>query len=122
VVEIECARVARLRQRHGARFVRRFFTERERVRCQGRRDPDASLAARFAARVGLAAFCRSQGIERRIRLDDVGVDHDAAGGPELILSQEFERELAGWSVELSLTHDGAWAAAAVMARPILKEA
>jgi holo-[acyl-carrier protein] synthase len=117
VVEIECERVARIRGRHGERFLRRAFTDDERARCLSRRDADASLAARLAARIGLAALCRRVGVRAPAGCGDAAVVPDASGAPTLRLSDELARALSGWSIDVSLAHDGGWAAAAVMAQP-----
>lgn len=122
LVEVECARIASLRERHGERFLRKVFQEDERRHCLSRRHPDASLAARFAARVGLAALCRRLKVRTPVRSDTAGVVLDEAGGPEFHLSTELARDLSGWSLDLSLSHDGGWAAAAVMAQPVPKRA
>jgi len=54
---VEIARMRRLVERYGERFLRRVFTEGERAYAMQRRDPIPSLAARFAAKeAGLKAL------------------------------------------------------------------
>lgn len=47
---VDCARLRRVVDRYGARFIERVFTEHERDYCLRMRDPVPHLAARFAAK------------------------------------------------------------------------
>lgn len=51
---VEVERIRRARERWGERFLARLFTAGERAYCAGKREGDASLAARFAAKEAVA--------------------------------------------------------------------
>jgi len=98
---------------HGERYLRRVYTEQELSDVGG--DP-LRLAARFAAKE--ATFKALGRGDEAIAWRSIGVRLDPAGRPSLELTGAAA-ELAGdcgvTSLELSLTHDGAYAAAVVLA-------
>ena len=51
---IECARIARVLERQGERFLRRVYTPGERAYCEKMRNPTPFFAARFAAKEAVA--------------------------------------------------------------------
>lgn len=117
---VEVARVARVIDRHGARFLRRVFTPAELAAC-GAGEPGAalrveSLAARWAAKEA-AAKALGTGIGHVTWLE-IEVLRDGAGCPSLQLhgraaALAAEKGLARWA--LSLAHDGGLALAFVVA-------
>jgi len=117
---VEVARVARVIDRHGARFLRRVFTPAELAAC-GAGEPGAalrveSLAARWAAKEA-AAKALGTGIGHVTWLE-IEVLQDGAGCPSLQLhgraaALAAEKGLARWA--LSLAHDGGLALAFVVA-------
>jgi len=100
---IEIARIEWGMQRHGGRFLARFFTEQEQAYCNGRA---ASLAGRFAVKEAVGKALGT-GIGD-IRWVDVEVVCDGRGKPELVL-HNAARELAAsrglttWAISLSHT-------------------
>lgn len=108
------ARIAAARARHGQAFLDKVFTPEEQAECLGRGDPDASFAARWAAKeaVSKALGC---GIGPELGLTSVEVVTDpATGAPGVRLDPLGERTLrsrGGSRIVLSLTHDGGQAAA-----------
>jgi holo-[acyl-carrier protein] synthase len=111
VIEIE--RVQRVLDRHGERFLKRIYTERERER-YGRRP--AELAARFAAK---EATMKALGTGiRGVRWRDIETLSNRRGKPILVLHGTAARraqllELVHWSI--SLTHSRTDATAVVIA-------
>ncbi len=110
---VEVARVARLLERHGPRFLERCFTPRERREAAGRVE---ALAARLAAKEAAmkALGCGRDGVGWR----EVEVVRTASGAPQLRLHGRARRRAralgwAGWQV--SLTHTRTAAAAVVVA-------
>jgi holo-[acyl-carrier protein] synthase len=100
---IEIARIERGIQRHGGRFLARFFTEQEQVYCNGRA---ASLAGRFAVKEAVGKALGT-GIGD-IRWLDVEVVCDGRGKPELVLHNAAKalaasRGLTTWAISLSHT-------------------
>jgi holo-[acyl-carrier protein] synthase len=100
---IEIARIGRARERHGARFERRFFTAQEIALCAGRLE---CLAGRFAVKEAVAKALGT-GIGD-VYWTDIEVLCDARGKPELVL-HERARLLADrlglgeWAISLSHT-------------------
>ncbi|MBM3333519.1 holo-ACP synthase [Candidatus Sumerlaeota bacterium] len=113
---VEVARVERVLERHGQRFVRRVFTETEQQECAGRVSQAMHYAVRFAAK---EAFLKAVGLGLRggMRWRDVGVVHAPSGKPSLeIRGRAFDRmcELGADSAHVSLTHTDAHACAVVI--------
>jgi holo-[acyl-carrier protein] synthase len=112
-VEHVAASVARF----GHRYVGRIYTEHEVACCQG--SPSvvaAGLAARFAAKEAMVKVLRPVGHQPDWR--SIEVRRDPAGWCSLALSGEAARmadEQGIREVAVSLTHEGAMAAAVVVA-------
>jgi holo-[acyl-carrier protein] synthase len=110
---IEIARVQRVLERHGERFLTRVYTARERER-YGRRVQE--LAARFAAK---EATMKALGTGiRGVRWRDIEVLPNRRGKPIIVLHETAKRRaellgLAHWSI--SLTHSRGDAMAIVVA-------
>jgi holo-[acyl-carrier protein] synthase len=106
---VEIDRIRRAAARHGERFYRRFYTERERTHCAGR---FTALAARFAAKEAVAkALGTGIGVVSWL---DIEVVNDGLGKPELVLHRaaaELAKELglSEWSISLTHTQDKALA-------------
>ena len=111
---IECARIAAGIDRHGERFLRRFFTMGERGDCG---DAPHRLAARFAGKeaVGKALGCGIgdvRWVEIEIRTDD------RRGRPRLELhgkAKALAAELGLRTWDISLTHSKTMAMAVAVA-------
>lgn len=104
---LEVERVQRALERHGERFLERFFTPRERE--QARMVP-ARLAARIAAKEAVAKALGT-GIGT-VRWVDIEVVNDAQGRPSLQLHETAARQaaalgLSGWQISLSHTREHA---------------
>jgi len=104
---------------HGDRYLRRVFTEREVGECRdaaGSIDPER-LAARFAAKeAALKALAAPP--EFGLALTCIEVTTGRGGAPELSLGErasELARRAGVGALSVSLTHDGAYAAAVVVA-------
>ena len=114
---VHIARVERLLSSKGQRALERLFTEGERRYALERIEPARHLAARVAAKE--AAFKALSGTERAhaISWRDMEVVIGAHGRPELVLhglARERADHLAIGRTWLSMTHDGATAAAVVV--------
>lgn len=115
LVHIE--RVERLLASKGHRALERLFTEEERRYALARVEPARHLAARVAAKE--AAFKALSGTERArgISWREMEVIIDAHGRPELSFhgaARERAAELEIARTWLTMTHDGATAAAVVV--------
>jgi len=104
---IEVARIARGIERHGQRFLDRFFTPQEQVYCNGR---TTSLAGRFAIKEAVGKALGT-GIGD-VQWTEIEVVCDERGRPQLVLhgqAKELARQLglANWSISLSHTEQHA---------------
>ena len=114
---VHIARVERLLSSKGQRALERLFTEGERRYALERMEPARHLAARVAAKE--AAFKALSGTERAhaISWREMEVIIGVHGRPELQLhglARERADHLAIAHVWLTMTHDGATAAAMVV--------
>jgi holo-[acyl-carrier protein] synthase len=105
IIEIE--RIQAALDRHGERFQKRVFTEREILECRGRAD---ALAVRFAAKEA-AAKALGTGIGP-ISWRDVETLHKWSGEPYLVLHGAAEiiarkSGLGVWAVSLSHSRENA---------------
>ncbi|MBN2501055.1 MAG: holo-ACP synthase [Anaerolineales bacterium] len=111
---IEVPRLERAIERHGARFLRRVYTQRE-LAVSGKRLP--SLAARFAAKEAVAkALCTGIG---EVSWKEIEVLHGPAKEPVLHLHGKAKAlsdslGLHTWSVSLSHTQEHAVAMAVAL--------
>lgn len=108
---VEVARIARVYNAHGERFLARCFTPDEQALVRARRDPAAALAARFAAK---EAFQKVY--PETLQWTDVGVILDARGAPQLRFSPQVAARMSAekWRAHVSLTHARDHAAAVVV--------
>ena len=100
---------------HGCRQLLRVFTETERAYCAGRRNRDAHLAARFAAKEAVLKALGT-GLGPGMRWTDVEIVNSPLGRPSVRLSGAAlaaARRLGG-GVALSLSHTGDYAIASAV--------
>lgn len=118
---VEVERVRRARKRWGERFLARLFTAGERAYCNGKKEADASLAARFAAKEAVA---KALGLGLgRFLWQEIEVVRGAAGRPEVQLSGATlsrAQALGVGTILLSLSHtrEHAVAQAIALAGPV----
>ena len=108
-------RIGRLVDRYGDAFTRRIFTPGELESCANRRDRDLALAARFAAK---EACVKALGTGWRDGVSFGQVEVVRDGGPPGLRLTGGARALADargvTDIHLTMTHDGAMAAATVI--------
>ncbi len=111
---VEISRVERVLQRHGERFLRRVYTEREVAYARGRA---AALATRWAAKEAAAkAFGTGIG---SIRFNEIEILCDEQGKPELHLhgrAAQLANQCQWKYLAVSLSHAGDCAIAFVVAQ------
>jgi len=114
---VAVTRVEAILARHGARFLARVFTPGEQEDCQGRGRPALHLAARLAAKEA-AMKALGTGWGQGVGWLDIEVRSAGRTPPRLTLSgaARLEAERRGIRQTLvSLTHDGDYAVAVVVA-------
>ncbi|MBN1140742.1 MAG: holo-ACP synthase [Deltaproteobacteria bacterium] len=114
---VRVARFRRFLEEGKENLLARLFTPAERDYAMTKRDPAPHLAARFAAK---ESFSKALGTGFREGLSwrEIEVVHDPLGKPELVLSgraAEMFEERGLSSLQLSLSHDGEYALAVVVA-------
>jgi holo-[acyl-carrier protein] synthase len=112
----QIARLARLRQRYGARFLDRVFTPAEQEHCGTGAACDERFAARFAAK---EAFLKAlgTGFAQGMSLRDVEIVSEPSGRPVLRITGAAARLLqqrGGTGVHVSLSHEREYALAFVV--------
>jgi holo-[acyl-carrier protein] synthase len=98
---VEVARIGRLRQAYGDKFLRRVFTEDEVRYASSKKRADESFAGRFAAK---EAFMKACG--RRLPWRQIEVRSGVRGRPFILF--------AGARFDVSISHERAYAVSAVV--------
>jgi holo-[acyl-carrier protein] synthase len=114
---VHIARVERLLSSKGQRALERLFTEDERRYALARMEPARHLAARVAAKEAAFKALSGTAAAHAISWREMEVIVGAHGRPELALhglARERADHLSIVRTWLSLTHDGATAAAVVV--------
>lgn len=114
---VEVGRIAEAIERHGEAFLARLFTAGERAYCEAQNVPAMHFAARFAAKEAVAKALGT-GIGGDAAWLDLEVLRDPSGAPRIALNgdaAEFARAVGITSVQISLTHAKAYAAANAVA-------
>lgn len=114
---VAIGRIRRMLARWQERFLRRVFTPHELGYALGRRDPAEHLAARFAAKEATLKALGT-GLSMGVRWREMEVRRARGARPTLALSGRVRaladaRGVRAWHV--SLTHDGDYALAQVIA-------
>ena len=122
---VDCARFCELAREPGSVFVDRTFTAHERRTASSRPsgEPMTHLAARYAAKEACVkalsqALAPSPLPQELASLLDIEVVNDDDARPQLVLSGQVRalaEEAGVRTLHLSLSHDGAFAAAVVVA-------
>ena len=114
---VEVDRIRRIVARHGDRFVRRVFSDREAEYCRSCVHSEQRFAARFAAK---EAVLKALGVgwQDGVSFCDVEVCTNELGAPTVQLSGralELSRRLGATRFFVSLSHDARYAVAQVVA-------
>jgi len=118
---VEIARIQRVLERQGERFLARVFTEEERTYCLAMPHPPKHLAARFAAKEAVSK-CFTTGIGAELGWKSVSVFHGARHEPRIRLDEKGEallRRVGATGIQISLSHTDtmAMAVAALLRTP-----
>ncbi len=108
-------RIRRLYELYGNRFADRIFRPAEIAAAEGKYDPSAYLAARWAAR---EAFLKALGIDvRAIPYRDIEVVKDPVGPVSILLhgrAKEAFKKTGANCIHLSISHEQQYAVATVI--------
>ena len=113
---VEVDRLRASLDRFGARFLDHVYTPAEQAYAARKREPEQSLAARFAAKEA-GAKALGTGISRGVGWRDFEVLREPSGAPRLNLHGRAAEAAAGLGVAriaLSLSHTGRYAFAVVI--------
>ena len=113
IVEVE--RIREASQRWGTRFEQRVYTEQELAYCGDTPTRYWRLAARFAAKEA-ALKALGTGLITGMRWQDVEVQANAVGKPELVLHGEVQRYATAHNISsifVSMSHTNVYAVAQV---------
>ena len=118
---VEIARIQRVLERQGERFLARVFTEEERMYCLAMPHPPKHFAARFAAKEAVSK-CFTTGIGAELGWKSISIHHGPRHDPRVRLDEKGEallRAVGGTSVQISLSHTDtmAMAVAALLRKP-----
>ncbi len=103
---IEVARIRRVMERQGERFLQRVFTEEELAYCNDKAHPHKHLAARFAAKEAVSK-CFTTGIGAELGWKSISVQSGARSQPLVRLDEKglaLLRRAGAAGVLLSLSH------------------
>ena len=104
---IEIKRIEKALQHSGKRFQQRIFTPAERSYCEGKAKPQASYAARFAAKEAVLKAL-GIGISSGALFTDVEVYRKQGGAPGVNLYNKaagIAKDKGVTEIKLSLSHD-----------------
>ena len=113
---VECARIARIMDRHGDRFLARVLTKAERARAAEFTNPVQFIAGRWAAKEAIMKMIGT-GWRGQIAWTDMEILPDDLGKPVVKLTGETARlaeQLGITKVLLSITHTRDHAAASAI--------
>jgi len=113
---VECARIAKVFENHGARFLNRVLTPAEQERAKQYKNPIPFIAGRFAAKEAILKMIGT-GWRGGIAWTDMEVLPDALGRPLVTLTGETARLAARLGIQrvfLSITHTEHQAAASAI--------
>jgi holo-[acyl-carrier protein] synthase len=116
---VDIADVARMQaaiERRGEPFLRRVYTEKERVYCERFRNKYERYAGRFAAKEA-AMKALGTGWRRGVRWVDLEVVRQVGGRPTMVLHGEAKKiseRMGVKSIAMSITHTAAQAFAQVI--------
>ena len=113
---VEIARIRKVLERSGNRFISRVFTPAEQLFCDGHRDPVPHYSVRFAAKEALFKALGT-GWAKGVTWLDVEVLREQQEAPVLLLYGEAQRlsvSMGAHKAHLSLSHSDQWAVAMVI--------
>ena len=107
---IEVQRIRKAIERHGDRFLKQLFTEKERAYCSRYKDATPHYAGRFAAKEAiLKAF--GTGLRPELSWQEIEILNNSHGKPEVQVASSLLQTLSVTQIFLSISHCDAYATA-----------
>jgi holo-[acyl-carrier protein] synthase len=100
---LEIDRIRETIESQGERFLKRVFTEKERVYCTQYADPAPHYAARFSAKEAIVKALGS-GFGAHASFLDIEIINDAQGKPEVTFSDKLNERFSHPQVLLTISH------------------
>lgn len=117
MIGIDTVRISRIKKAiESAAFVDRVFTSAEQEYCNARPRPEESYAGLFCAKEA-AVKAVKLGFSGGLAPVDIEIAHRSSGAPELVAHGKAAEVFAPYAVDVSISHDGDHAVAAVMLLP-----
>lgn len=114
MIGIDTVRISRIKDAlNSDGFKNRVFTVREIEYCESRPNPIESFAGLFCAKEAAVKAVKT-GFGRGIMPGDIEISHDGNGAPILIAHGGAVDVFAGCKANVSVSHDGDYAVAAVL--------
>jgi len=114
---VECARIARMLQKHGETFLQRVFTEKEIAYCRQRKRAVEHFAGRWAAKEAVFKSLGT-GWAKGMCWTDIEITHDRRGQPHVCVHGAVEQYLHAWHIAtilISISHCRRYATACAIA-------
>ncbi len=114
MIGVDIVRIARVGKAVESKpFRDRVFTAEEQRYCDGKPNPSESYAGIFCAKEAAVKAIKS-GFGKGIMPTDIEISHDGNGAPVLNAHGNAQNEFSGYCADVSISHDGEYAIAAVM--------
>ena len=113
---VSVLRMQRLLDRHGQKFVDRWFRAEEVARCAGKARPAECYAARFAAKEAVSKGLRNVW-PTGIRWKEIAITNASDGAPQVVLSgvtHRLSRRLGVRRILVSVSHCRDYAVASAL--------
>jgi len=116
---VNIKRMEKSLKKYGFKFKIKFFSKREILYCEKKRNPSSYYAKRFAAK---EAFSKAlgTGIRKGISLKNIEISNNSKGKPYILLKGDLSKFLKKkiknkkYDIHLSLSDDKPWAQATVI--------
>lgn len=106
---VEISRISKLKAKYGSKFLNKFLNQNEINLIKS----DESLAGFYAAKEAVSKALKT-GIGKEFSFLDVEIYKDDKNAPELKFSEDIKKRFGINDSDLSISHDGGFAIAAVI--------
>lgn len=111
---MEIARFKEVIDKHGQKFLDKFFSKREQEYCNRYQNPISRFAVRFSAKEAVAKAL-GEGFGKHISFLDIEILNNPSGKPEVHLSPTCSAHFGNPTFQISLSHSLHYATATAIA-------